>query len=385
MNSIKFTQKTLRKFHLDQFPKKELYLVINKSFRDSFFDVLSNKIGGTTILSRKLGVGSETVRRWKVGDRTFPNWALLQLNNLLRKEKFSVEVIEKNIEIFRGESSSYRIIDLVFPLVEDERLIRILTHLMCDGYSGGSKHLPTYVNTEKELIKLFVNDLSVFGNVSVSIRKRKTPKGNKHYYSVEFPRIFKHILKEIYQSEFYAKTARLPKHFFNLNEKLSSEIIKCFGDDEGSVRESSITFGLSNRYLLEDFRNILVKNLRMNDKLISEVKKVPEKTFYNFQVNRNLLKKYYDLIGFNHPDKRKRLEFILSRESRSGNKYPKGVAKQKIVDLLAEKPSSAISLGMKVGIKPKNIRFHLNNLKKENKIHVSSLGENNTKIWSVTK
>ena len=27
----------------------------------------------------------------------------------------------------------------------------------------------------------------------------------------------------------------------------------------------------------------------------------------------------------------------------------------------------------------------LNNLKKENKIHVSSLGENNTKIWSVTK
>ena len=159
--------------------------------------MLSNKIGGTTILSRKLGVGSETVRRWKVGDRTFPNWALLQLNNLLRKEKFSVEVIEKNIEIFRGESSSYRIIDLVFPLVEDERLIRILTHLMCDGYSGGSKHLPTYVNTEKELIKLFVNDLSVFGNVSVSIRKRKTPKGNKHYYSVEFPRIFKHILKEI--------------------------------------------------------------------------------------------------------------------------------------------------------------------------------------------
>lgn len=389
MNLNKNNQKKLRKFHLPDLPKKRLYLILNKSFRDKFFKKLYQLIGGSTILGRKLSVIDETIRRWKVGLRAIPNWALLDLNDLLSSKKFSIQEIEKNIIAYRGESSKKLITKLNLPIVEDERLIRIVTHLICDGYDGGEKHLPTYNNTEKILIKNFIDDLPVFGNVPVRLRKDIQSKGRKLLYRVEFPRIFTHILRELYKIKFDGNNARLPKYFFNLHTDLVFQVIRASFDDEGYVAESKVGIGLSNFNLLNDFKKLIELNLKEFKDCISNIickyslASYSRRPQYRFEINRKALNFYNKHIGFKHPRKKRLLNLIISRRTKPGNKYPEGIAKRKIFELLSKNPSSPTDLALKLGIKPKNIRYHLENLKKEDKIIISHKGWRNAFIWRI--
>jgi len=377
---------SVREFHITDLPKKELYILLNKSFREIFFRRLYKLIGGSTILGRKLLVNNETIRRWKVGLRAIPNLALLKLNNSLEDKKFSIEEIEGNIIAYRGESSKNPITKPNLPIIEDERLIRIVTHLICDGYDGGKKHLPVYINTEKQLIKDFIDDLLVFGDVPINFRERKPKKGRKLSYTLEFPRIFTHILRKIYKIEFSGLEVRLPGYFFNLDPILASQVIKAFGDDEGHVRESGVFFGISGLSLVNDFKRLMINNLDMDENYFTKVKVDPKNPkFYFFEIRRNLVDDYSEKVGFRHPRKEILLNFILKRESTTGNKYPVGVAKNKILELLSIKPDNAINLALKIGIKPKNVRYHLENLKKENKITISHKGPEKTNIWRIIR
>ena len=76
---------------------------------------------------------------------------------------------------------------------EDEKLIRILFHLLGDGY-GGKYGLakPFYRNYTKELLDEFEEDLRVFGEVP-HIRRETI---------VEIPSIIGYILKYIYKINF---------------------------------------------------------------------------------------------------------------------------------------------------------------------------------------
>lgn len=386
MNLNKNNQESLRKFHIDGLPRKELYFLLDASFRKKFFERLYLLIGGSTVLGRKLSVNNETIRRWKVGKRAMPNWALLDLNNLLKNKGFSIKEIEGNIVAYRGESSKKPIIKPKLPIVEDKRLIRIVTHLLCDGYDGGKRHLPVYNNTEKVLIDLFINDLTVFGDVPYRIREHDNNwKSNRRLYRVEFPRIFTHILRHIYKINFKGEKGRLPKPFFSLPNVLSRYCIQACADDESYVSDTKIHLGLKNYNLVKDFRELVINILDLKQGDTTLVKPTMTEGIYYFELNRSGINKYFKIINFNHPKKKKLLHSIVKRSTTLGNKYPKGVAKEKILEILKNKPSTRRELSLKLGIKSKNIYFHLENLKKTNNVTVSGTGHYGAEIWSLVK
>ncbi len=377
-------QKKLRKFHLLSLPKRELYLILDKSFREIFFNKLYQLIGRSTTLGKKISVDDETIRRWKLGLRTIPNWALLELNNLLKNKKFSIQEIEENIVAYRGESSKKPITKPKLPIVEDERLIRIVSHLLCDGYDGGKKHLPCYYNTEETLIQNFIKDLTIFGNVPIKLRCQM--QGNKPKYSSEFPRIFTHILRGIYKIKFDGDNARLPKYFLNIEPKLAFQIIKSFADDESCVRDSKIRFSLKNKPLVEDFYQLIKTTLGLKPDEITKIKQASyNKDIYYFELNRAAFDKYHKHINFFHPNKKMLLEFAIKRGTKSGNKYPIGEAKKKILNILSERSCSRKELSLLLGIKSKNITFHLKNLIKEGKITFSHKTNYGTQVWRVNQ
>lgn len=380
-----------REFHLTDFPKERLYIILDRQFRKKFFERLYHIVGKSTTLAKELNVEDETIRRWKFGMRALPNWALLQLNNLLCNNKFDIREIENNVTAYKGESSNNLIMQPKLPLVEDDRLVRIVSHLLCDGYDGGNRHLPTYNNTEKNLIDSFSKDLSTFGVVPIKLIKYdQNSEGKKLLYRIQFPRIFTHILRKLYNIKtFNSKKSEFPKRFFKLNKKLSFSIVQSFFDDEGSVMESKLKIGLVNFNLLNDFRKFIIKKYPYYKKEVDNINKhfykgtFSENPFYTFELRRSFLDYYYKNINFIHPRKKKLLKLIITRGSKCGNKYPKGIAKNMILNLLSKKPSNAIDLALKLKIKPKNVRFHLERFKKENKIELSHIGYKGAQIWKI--
>lgn len=375
-----------RKFRISSLPQDKVYINLDNKFRKRFFKKLYNNVGGSTILSRIIKrVKREEVRRWKVGIRFIPLWALLSLNGLLGKDKFSIDELEKNIISYRSKYSRKIILNPKLPITEDKRLIRVVTHLICDGYGGGKSHPPAYNNTEKTLIDKFIQDLEIFGGVPIKSRERIPPKGNKILYTLEFPRIFTYILRHLYKIKFGSKVSRLPEYFFNLPDQLAFQVIKSFADDESCVGETFIAFISSNHKLLKDLRRLIILKLHISSKNITEVKYVPSAKTYNFRLKRKALDVFYKHVNFTHPRKRKMLEFILSRKSTPGSKFKIGEAKRMIFEILSRQPTTAIELALKLGIRPKNIRFHLYKLKNEGKIIESHKTTYGSTVWRVVK
>ena len=373
-----------RKFHLNDFPKDKIYISLDENFRNRFFKKLYNKIGGSTILSGFIkGVKDEEVRRWKVGIRDIPLWALFILNNFLKKDKFTIEELEKNIFAYKTKSSRKMVHNPKLPLVEDERLVRTVTHIICDGYDGGKNHPPAYFNTESTLVDNFSKDLELFGQINITRRIRIPKEGNKPLYSVEFPKVISHVLRHIYKIKFGSKSSRLPKNFFFLSIKLANQIVKSFADDESHVGESFIIFVSSNRKLLNDLKKLIKLKLYFLYPFLTGIKYLSSAKAYNFSLKRGGLTFFYKKVNFDHPEKRKILNFLINRKSTPGNKFKEGEAKNLIFEILSKGPSSSIELSQKLGIKPKNIRYHLYNLKEEGKIIDKKEKIYRSKIWSV--
>ena len=375
----------IRKIHLDSLPRDKLFIVLGDNFRKELFKRLYKKIGGSTILSRIIkNVKNEEVRRWKTGKRSIPLYALIKLVKLLNNG-FSVNEIEKYIIAYRGKSSKNAIFRPNLPLIEDERLIRFVTHIMCDGYDGGKTHGPSYANTEKSLVDAIEKDLECFGKVNTKMRHR-VQKNRKKIYLLEMPRIITYIIRKIYKINFRSKKVRLPKEFFNHPPYLAYQVIKAFADDESSVGEHCICFLSVNKKFLNDIRKLLILRVPgIKRKGITKTKYKPHSKCYEFRINRDNLPQFYKYVNYTHPNKKQKLLFILNRSQTTGNKFPKGVAKEIILDLLSKKQMTSNELAFELGIKPKNVRYHLFNLERDKKVGRMNKVSNYSVIWSVKK
>ena len=79
------------------------------------------------------------------------------------------------------------------------------------------------------------------------------------------------------------------------------------------------------------------------------------------------------------------LEFAIKRGTKPGNKYPEGVAKNKILDILSKKSCSRKELSLLFGMRSKNIMFHLKNLIKEGKITLSHKTDYGAQVWRANR
>lgn len=346
--------------------------------------MLYNEIGDLGTLSKLIkGVKYEEVRKWKTGKRSVPIWALLALNKLLRKQ-IPIDELEKNIIGYKVKSSRKIIYKPKLPLIENVKLIRTVTHLICDGYDGGKNHSPAYFNTEKILVDNFCKDLKVFGQMEITRRTRSPKeKNNRLLYITEFPKVVSYILRHIYKIQFGSKLSRLPESFFFLPKELVIQVIKSFADDESHVGESFVIFVSSNKNLLNDLKKLIELKVSQISPFLTKIKYLDSAKAYNFSLKRRGLDYFYKKINFDHPEKKRILYFLISRNSSPGNKFKEGKAKKLILKILSNKPTTSIELSIKLGIKPKNIRYHLYNLKKEGIVTDKKEETFRSKLWSI--
>jgi len=265
-------------------------------------------------------------------------------------EEFSLEEIEKHIIGIKSDSASNPILNPSIPLMEDERLVRIYSHLIGDGFGGGKYNRktggnfyanPAYTNTSLKLIDNFVKDLEVFGKVPYDKRDYGT------YYKVIVPFVIKYLLEYVYGCEISASRGGLPKRFFELTHRLKFEIIRSFCDDEGTLRDNSIVISSGNKKQLKDLRIIMI-SVGFNKKNVLNVKKRKNNLFVLEFSNENFLN-FGKNIKFFHPEKQKIMNFQIKRHATIKRMKP-GESRRKIMDLLKIKPYASIELAMKLNI-----------------------------------
>lgn len=349
----------MRTYGLKDFPEN-LRILFDKNYRIFLFSKLWDILRSSTNIARIINVNSaSTVRKFKIGknsrgtDAYIPIWFIKNVSKLLTNKGykgFLLEEIAKHIIGIKSDSASNPILRPILPLVEDERLIRIYSHLIGDGFGGGKYKRkyggnfyinPAYTNTSEELIDSFIEDLKVFGKVPYDKRDYGT------YWKVIIPFTIKYILENIYQCQISASKGRMPDRFHKLDDKLKLEILRSFCDDEGTIQDNGIVVSSGNKIQLEDLKNIML-SLKFEKKYVSKVKKARDNLYILKFRDKNFLT-FGEKIKLFHKEKQKILNFQIERHKNPSNKKS-GKNKSKIIKFLNHQPHTSLQLAMKLKI-----------------------------------
>ena len=367
----------LRKFHIDEFPTDRTFILLDKKFHKEIFDYIEINYGFEKLnkLFFKNRLNLHTFKRWKYRTKKpgrkvpqfIPLWFIVKIFKLF-PEKFSIKKIEEKVIGYKGPSSSSIIWKPNLPLVEDGRLLKILAHLLGDGFVGGGfgTGLPkggpnsNYGNTNLRLINSLVKSFGVFGRLDKKIKKC-IDKNGWYIYRINIPNYIGYILCHFYKIKFDSFNSRIPKRLFKLDKSLVACFIRAFADDEAHVYDSSIEFYSSNRDLIVDFINLLkfkfpyfsLSKLKINRKSGSINPK------YSFSILKDSLEDYAIEIGFNHSEKIRDLFFNIKRRSINKKSSKRGLTKNLIVSYLNEENLSAKQLSRKLFLAHTTVLGHL--------------------------
>ena len=344
----------MKKFTLFDFPKDRVYVLLEETFRQKFFNEAIQIVGSQSALAKKLKISSTMLGKWYTGknksqqklcEQAIPLWAITQIHNLINPKKFSVNKIQKAVIKYRAKGG-FSVITPNLPLIEDERLIRIFFHLAGDGFAGhfrGSE--VNYFNKNKEVMKEFISDLSVFGKVKFDLKEGG--------YRLVFPKVIGHILQYLYQTSFKSEETKIPPHFFKAGQKMILQGIKALMDDEGSVECNRIRTSLKNKSFLEEIKKLLQTKTSCGDYIrINETKGIP-----TLQIASRGMKWYKQHIGFTHSQKRKDLDFYLKIKRKGRGLI--GDTKIKILQSLLAGEKTTKEISQDIEVSPPVILFHI--------------------------
>lgn len=391
-----------REFHLFDFPD-DTRIFLEDGYREEFFntaaDVLStSRLEGLRMIAKSVGKSRQMIEIWRYGYSNSkrqcpPLWIIRKLVNILEitnNPEFLPLEIERHVRIIRSHSSTLYIENPRFPVKEDPRIIRVLVHLMGDG-SGGRKgnkkeniinrQTPSYWNTNKKLLKQFWEDLKFMGE----IKGTKIPKTMENRERITFPLFISEFLKKTYNVKFGTFEARLPKILWKLPSKFATVSIQAFADDEATVGISNITFSSANKGLLHDIRNLILHAISQSNapkgtkNTVTEIREC--RGYYYLRLNRNAAEWFHKNIGFTHPEKKKWLEFDISRPLDMTRWRKKGVTKSLILRLLRKKAMTPKELSYSLKIGQNAVNRHLSGLKDKDLVKRKRKGK--TFLWCI--
>jgi hypothetical protein len=317
-------------FSLWDLPSKLVYVSLNPDFSKEFFARLQEfySIG---ILANKTEVKLATFQKWlrSVGKADTPFFIrldsfrnLVEMLKLKTSWNLSEEVLEKNIQAIRGYRGSKILWNPHLPFKENRDLVRIVVHLIGDGYlpkSVGSARTPAYTNGNMFLREQFHQTFArVFGDVSNCTRSYidKSEKGRSY---VAFSKWLGYLIRHWYpDARFDELEGSLPSAFFELPFELKTEIVQTFGDDDGHVGAHSIRFVSGGATILEQMRQLIVELMEVTlpvdefEGLLQSVGAVkPCQSWFIFDLFRPVFGWYAEHVGFTHPERVARLRFQL--------------------------------------------------------------------------
>lgn len=375
-----------RKFHINKFPQDRIFVLFGTDYRIKLFSIIKEKYGFAKFNQLFNGqLNYSTFKQWQRGKTNFklhfiPLWFIIRLSELFN---MSIKEIEMHIVAYKGPSSSAIVSNPNLPLVEDERLTKILAHMLGDGYVGGAfgtglpkgKTHSEYRNFEPSLLDQFEKDLSVFGEIQTMI--------NYEHGHIVIPTVVGYLLKHIYQINFDCFNSEIPESLYDLPLSLVASFIRAFGDDEAHVYDTHIDFYSANKRLLCGLMNLIqmkFPNIKLSEMKVNYHSKNPKYYFYVLSESRG---EFFTYIGFDHNQKQEDLIFNIQRCSVK-QCYQRNRTKDSILKCLAQKPATAKQLSRKIGVSHGQILGHLNQLKKETKVQVVGK-EKISGLWALTK
>ncbi len=287
-----------------------VYIYLDNTYRHSLLQTASNLAGSNNKLSKLINVRPSTLHNWskgeqkdyvtnKVGPSFIPLSKLKVLSDLLVKDnnfEFNLEKIESEIKQYRMRAGN-PIQKPNFHIPESPEVIRILFHLLGDGYSGNNKDQGSYRNTSPALIAEFKKDLQIFGQVPTY----------EQTDSIKFPRLFPELLEKRYNVNFMTFKSRISKEIRQIPNKLLCQGIRAFADDEGTIYSSSVRISSANPSLLIGIGEIL-DHLKIKHNPLK--KQLNKKATYGCTYYLDIfnLPLYQQLVGFTHPLKKEKLK-----------------------------------------------------------------------------
>tara|TARA_Y100000310_G_scaffold325361_1_gene388720 strand:+ start:60 stop:1283 length:1224 start_codon:yes stop_codon:yes gene_type:complete len=397
--------KTGRVFHVWDLPIGLVWIDLGDNFRKNLIDKAKEVIGGESKLAQYLGIPKHNLFNWRKGRsywkniitrRSIPLSHILKLCELINNPGFSKEELERNVISIKGPGSG-RSIKTKFPWYEDERIVRIVFHLLADGFGSSYGRInedgkfggnPYYRNTRSELRSEFKEDLEFFGDVPINLNTDM----------VVFPKVISYILKYFYKIEFGTHTGEIPKVMFDLPKEVIAQGIKSFNDDEGGFDDTRVKISSFNKKMLSQFRVLIIKKFPEMKLGIGEIKLCKTMlrnklyTGYNFAINSQSLEEYYEKIGFLHKRKKELLDQWIQRKDRGWIRRTKGLTKLLILNELIEKPKTSTEISNNIGVTSNSVRCHFKgnrsgttSLEKEGLIRKIEKNRWGGGIWQITE
>jgi len=293
----------LRKFHLFDFPKNKVYVLLADDFRRKLFSLASEIAGSQNKLAKKLGTSRQNIARWLNGSVCMPLYMLEEiLWRIPLAQRPTIKQLERQVVRYQARGGK-PVRNPNLPLIEDERLLRTFFHLAGDGYAGRyARGVPFYYNTSPNLRKEFINDLKVFGDTPV--------KFGEGGVRIRFPMVIGYIMKHIYRTSFLSYEVRVPEEFQNVERDIIAQGIGALADDEGTVYPYRIRISSVNKPFLEDVFRLLREKFPEISKH-ADIRKGGG--IYHVIIHSGGMRLFAKTIGFTHSQKTARLKSLLSK------------------------------------------------------------------------
>lgn len=367
-----------REFHIWDFPEDKISVTLRDEFRLAFFKALKIEVGSILKLSKFFKYNPGSFSEWKLGNRYILLSMLLEMSDFLVKKdynNFNKYEIEKNIISLKsiGMFNRNTIINPSLPLREDEYLIKILGHLLADGYEGeiinNCNKRGSYCNSNKQLIEDFIKSLKTFGEVPIKINERK----DKNSIIVFFPSVISYIIKKVYNiNTLKTKFSRVPKSVFQLNSSLKKAFLSAIIDDEFTIYDSYIKVVMANKSLVLDLKKLFY-DLGFKNAVFYETKR----GYFYLQISD--IKKIANTFTLQKLENIEKLKYAVFRTK---TKRKHGEIKNNILNLLSIKHFSIKELSQRLGVHYGTMRRHFAQLKTKNLISVINV-KSNTRYWGL--
>jgi len=351
--------------HLNDF-SDNIFVYLEEDYRKQLFEAASNLFGSLNRLAKFLDISPSRLTFWIYGKqkdykRNVIGLQFIPLSKLKiisqkliedNREEFSMENIEKHVEMYRMQAGK-PIKNPKFPIKESPEFVRLLFHLLGDGYAGGKNNNANYRNTCKELIDEFKNDSNIFGDVPVYEQES----------SIKFPSVLAKIIESFYNVDSRTYNSSISDKILQIPKRNLYLGIRAFADDEGTACSSSIRLASANYKLLDGISKILAF-LNFDDGKIRSQKSEKARFGKMHYLEIKDLEKYHKHIGFTHPRKRRILEFnIKRRKVHKAGYYPKEITNKKILELLKFRPMTIGQLSQTLNISRTSVDYHLKKFK----------------------
>lgn len=300
---------------LSNFPEY-IFVYLEENYRKSLFKAAYNLCGSLNNLSKIIKISPSRLPFWfygtqkdyirnKIGLQFIPLKKLKIISQKLvedNRNEFSMKNIENNITMYRMRAGN-PIKNPKFQINEGPEIVRLLFHLLGDGYAGGKKDNANYRNTCPELLKEFEKDLKIFGDVPIYKQKD----------SIKFPKVIAEIIEKFYEINTKTFDSKISEKIFQIPKRDLYQGIRAFTDDEGTIYSSSIRITSANKELIKGVKEIIV-SLKIK---CGEIKtQISQKARFGkiYYLDIKDIEKYYKHIGFTHPKKKRLLELYVKKK-----------------------------------------------------------------------